>query len=114
MGLTNPEAEIVVLFQKGDQQAFEQLYDQYAPMLFGVVSRLVPDTSLASHILQQTFILLWQNRTSYNPGKERIFTWMNKYALATAVAAARQQEGTEEGLRSNQDSSFYVSVKDNR
>ena len=114
MGLTNPEAEIVILFQKGDQQAFEQLYDEYAPMLFGVISRLVPDTRLANQVFQQSFIYLWQNRATYHPGKERFFTWMNKCALNIAVATARQLENAEESVQENQDSSFNVSIKDSR
>ncbi len=114
MGLTNTEAEVVFLFQNGDQKAFEQLYDQYAPMLFGVISRLVPDPKLATRVFQQSFIYIWQQRTSYNSGKERIFTWMSKCALKIAVTTARQLENAADGYQANQDSSFYVSIKDNR
>ncbi len=113
MGLTKSESEVITLFQRGDKKSFEQLYDQYAPMLFGVVSRVVPDPRLAVQVFQQSFIYLWQNKASYDPRKERFFTWMNKCALQMAVSVAKNEEKMADSAPSeNQDTGFYVNTKD--
>ena len=70
------EEELVLLLQQKDQQAFTYLYDNYAAALNGVIIRMIDDRQLAEDILQEAFIKIWNNFTSYNPGKGRLFTWM--------------------------------------
>ncbi|MCW3092525.1 MAG: polymerase, sigma-24 subunit, subfamily [Ferruginibacter sp.] len=70
------EDELVLLLQRRDQQAFSYLYDNYAPALNGVIFRLVGDKSIAEDILQEVFIKIWNNFSSYDPSKGRLFTWM--------------------------------------
>lgn len=70
------EDELVMLLQRQDQQAFSYLYDNYAPALNGVIFRLVEDKSLSEDILQEAFVKIWNNFTSYDKSKGRLFTWM--------------------------------------
>ena len=70
------EDELVLLLQKQDQQAFSYLYDNYAPALNGVIFRLVDDKVLSEDILQEVFVKIWNNFSSYDPAKGRLFTWM--------------------------------------
>lgn len=70
------EDELVMLLQRQDQQAFSYLYDNYAPALNGVIFRLVADKNLSEDILQEVFIKIWNNFSSYDPSKGRLFTWM--------------------------------------
>ena len=70
------EDELVLLLQRQDQQAFSYLYDNYAPALNGVIFRLVADKALSEDILQEAFVKIWNNFSSYDPAKGRLFTWM--------------------------------------
>ena len=70
------EDELVVLLQRQDQQAFSYLYDNYAPALNGVIFRLVEDRALSEDILQEAFVKIWNNFSSYDKSKGRLFTWM--------------------------------------
>ncbi len=70
------EDELVLLLQRRDQQAFSYLYDNYAPALNGVIFRMVEDKSLSEDILQEVFIKIWNNFSSYDKSKGRLFTWM--------------------------------------
>ena len=70
------EDELVILLQRRDQQAFSYLYDNYAPALNGVIFRLVEDKSLSEDILQEAFIKIWNNFSSYDKSRGRLFTWM--------------------------------------
>ena len=68
--------ELVLQLQNRNQQAFSYLYDNYAAALNGIIYRLVEDKELAEDILQEVFVKIWNNFSSYDPGKGRLFTWM--------------------------------------
>ena len=59
-----------------DQQAFAYLYDNYAAALNGVIYRMVENTELSEDILQEAFVKIWNNFSSYDSSKGRLFTWM--------------------------------------
>lgn len=73
---TYTEQELVTRLQQKDQQAFSYLYDNYAAALNAVVYRMVEDKELSEDILQEAFVKIWNNFTSYDKTKGRLFTWM--------------------------------------
>ena len=70
------EEELVLRLRNQDQQAFSYLYDNYAAALNGIIYRMVEDRELAEDILQEAFVKIWNNFSSYDTGKGRLFTWM--------------------------------------
>ena len=54
----NPAIEI----QKGNEQAFEQIYYQHHYAVLANISRLVNNQVVAEDILQEVFVSLWENR----------------------------------------------------
>lgn len=47
--------------QQGDQQVFGKLYDQYAPLLLGVIRSMVRDEKIAAEILHASFVEIWSH-----------------------------------------------------
>jgi RNA polymerase sigma-70 factor, ECF subfamily len=70
------EDELVLMLRNKDQQAFSYLYDNYSAILNGTIYRMVEDSGLAEDILQEAFIKIWNNFSSYESSKGRLFTWM--------------------------------------
>lgn len=70
------EEELVLLLKQKDQQAFSYLYDHYASALNGVIYRMVEEKQLAEDILQEAFVKIWNNFSSYDSSKGRLFTWL--------------------------------------
>ncbi len=70
------EEELVFALQQQDQQAFSYLYDNYSGALFGLIYKMVNDKELAEDILQEAFVKIWNNFSSYDNVKGRLFTWM--------------------------------------
>lgn len=70
------EEELVMRLQNQDQQAFGYLYDNYAAALNGIIYRMVENRELAEDILQEAFVKIWNNFSSYDTSKGRLFTWM--------------------------------------
>ena len=70
------EEELVFGLQQQDQQIFSYLYDNYSGALFGLIYKMVNDKELAEDILQEAFVKIWNNFSSYDKTKGRLFTWM--------------------------------------
>ena len=70
------ENELVFALQQRDSQAFSYLYDNYSGALFGLIYKMINDKELAEDILQEAFVKIWNNFSSYDTVKGRLFTWM--------------------------------------
>jgi len=66
------------------------LYDHYSDALYGVVLRMVGDEALASDVLQESFVKIWQNSRSYDPSKGRLFTWLLRIVRNKAIDSIRK------------------------
>ncbi|HEY8387177.1 MAG TPA: sigma-70 family RNA polymerase sigma factor, partial [Parasegetibacter sp.] len=61
------EKELLFLLNKGDEQAFEQLYHSYSPRIFGNLVKLLKSEDIAEELLQDVFIKIWQRRSGIDP-----------------------------------------------
>ena len=86
------ESVLIEKLTRRDQQAFQWLYDQYSPALYGVVLRIVRDEDQAADLLQDIFVKIWKNLDAYDASKGRLFTWMLNVARNTAIDSLRAQK----------------------
>ena len=84
------EKEILRLFEEGNVKAMNLLYDHYSDALYGIVLRMVGDEALASDVLQESFVKIWQNSRSYDPSKGRLFTWLLRIVKNKAIDSIRK------------------------
>ena len=71
--MRNDELLITNLKNK-DEVALSELYDAYAPAIYGVIIRMCKDEQQAQNILQDTFLTIWEKAHQYNPEKGRFYT----------------------------------------
>jgi hypothetical protein len=57
-----PDSTIVAMLADNDINAWEQLYDKYAPMMYGAISKITRDERLAENIFRECFLQLKVNR----------------------------------------------------
>lgn len=72
--------------------AIEALYDMYSASLFGVISRIIPDTAVAEDVLQETFVKIWHSFSGYSSEKGRLFTWMVNIARNLSIDKVRSKD----------------------
>ena len=60
----------------GSAEAFERLYRLSAPLLMGIVLRIVRRTELAEEVLHDSFARIWQAAPSFDPVATRPLAWM--------------------------------------
>ncbi|MEP6628752.1 MAG: sigma-70 family RNA polymerase sigma factor, partial [Ginsengibacter sp.] len=70
------EEELIELLRNGDQSAFSYLYDNYSGALYNIIYKMLEQTELAEDVLQEAFVKIWNNFSSYDSSKGRLFTWM--------------------------------------
>lgn len=85
------EQELVALLRENNNQAFNYLYDNYSSSLFGIINQIVKDKDLATDVLQDVFVNIWKKRTTYDPAKGRLFTWMLNIARNAAIDKIRSR-----------------------
>ncbi len=83
------ESHIVQLLLEKDERAISLLYDHYADTLYGVALKVTKDEELAKDVLQESLVKVWNNSTSYDARKAKLFTWLFRITRNTAIDKLR-------------------------
>ncbi len=68
MGISENEILLIRAFKKGDQKAFEKLFNQYHKKLYAYLMRLLGSKEDAEEIVQESFIKIWERREEFIEG----------------------------------------------
>jgi RNA polymerase sigma-70 factor (ECF subfamily) len=67
MKIKTPDLQLLEQVKDSDVEAFRRLFERYQPILFRQVLYQTGETDLAHEIVQQTFISVWEHRSSLQP-----------------------------------------------
>jgi RNA polymerase sigma-70 factor (ECF subfamily) len=100
LSLANPQtdaedAELLRAVARGDEAAFSQVYDRYAPILLGLMLRILRSRPEAEDVLQEVFLQVWQQARSFDPARGRAFTWLATLARSRAIDRLRAVDSRE-------------------
>lgn len=59
-----------------DQAALKQLFERVGPYLNAVAYRILRQDDAANEVLQEAFLQIWDNSSSYRPHTAKALTWM--------------------------------------
>jgi RNA polymerase sigma factor (sigma-70 family) len=105
------EEELILQLRSRNEQAFSYLYDNYAAALNGAILRLVQDKELAADILQEAFVKIWNNFSSYDSSKGRLFTWMINITRNLTIDTLRSK-GYQKQQKISKDENFVSEFAD--
>lgn len=86
------ETDLATLLSRvalGDRLAFEQLYKRTCAHLLGVAVRVLHNTDQAEEVLQESFMNVWHNASSYSPSVAQPMTWLINITRNKAIDALR-------------------------
>ncbi|MFH8838203.1 ECF RNA polymerase sigma factor SigK [Streptomyces sp. NPDC017868] len=89
-------AEVMREVARGDKQAFSTLYDALAPLVFGVVLRVVRDRAQSEEVTQEVMIELWRQAARYEPTAGSVTTWATTIAHRRAVDRVRSAQAASD------------------
>ncbi|MFE9660782.1 ECF RNA polymerase sigma factor SigK [Streptomyces sp. NPDC005955] len=82
-------AELMAEVARGDRQAFSGLYDALAPLVFGIVLKVVRDRAQSEEVTQEVMIDLWRQAARYRSAVGSVTTWAATIAHRRAVDRVR-------------------------
>jgi RNA polymerase sigma factor (sigma-70 family) len=85
------EWELVSLLKNRDNTAFTYLYEHYSGALYGIILKILNDSDLATDLLQEVFMNIWNKIGIYDPGKGTLFTWMLNIARNASIDKLRSK-----------------------
>jgi RNA polymerase sigma-70 factor (ECF subfamily) len=87
------EKEFVEHLLSLDAKRFALVFDRFSQSLLGILFQMVKDEEQAQDLLQEVFLKIWNNASTYDQKKSRLFTWMLNVARNTAIDHLRSKQG---------------------
>jgi RNA polymerase sigma-70 factor (ECF subfamily) len=85
-------AELLSRVVSRDADAFALLYDQYAPLVFKLVLRMMKDRAEAEDLLQEIFLQVWRTAASYDARRGDVSAWLTTIARSRAIDRLRSPQ----------------------
>lgn len=89
--LFDPNALIVAIARSGDRDAFDQLFDYFAPRVKGLLIRGGASAEMAEEIAQETLLSVWRKAAMFDPAKASASTWIATIARNRRIDIARRE-----------------------
>jgi RNA polymerase sigma-70 factor (ECF subfamily) len=83
------ERGLIERSQRGDREAFEELYRQNVRRVYALCSRLAGEPSRAEDLVQEVFVRAWRKLGSFR-GESRFSTWLHPLTVNVALAGRRR------------------------
>ncbi|MEV7560933.1 ECF RNA polymerase sigma factor SigK [Streptomyces sp. NPDC089795] len=78
----------------GDKEAFSVLYDALAPLVLGIVIKVVRDRAQSEEVAQEVMIDLWRQAARYRSDSGSVLTWAATIAHRRAVDRVRSAQAS--------------------
>jgi RNA polymerase sigma-70 factor (ECF subfamily) len=79
------DAALLSAVARGDRQAYAALHRRYAPVLLGLIVRILGSRAEAEDVLQEVFLQIWRRAGDFDAGKGRPFAWLVTLARSRAL-----------------------------
>jgi RNA polymerase sigma-70 factor (ECF subfamily) len=76
---------------RGDEIAFERLYEATRAKLYGVLMRILGKPALAEEVMHETYLKIWKMADRFDSAKASPTTWMVAMARNRAIDIVRKR-----------------------
>ena len=83
---------LLTLVARGDVAAYEAVYDQVAPVVYGTVQRVVRDPAQSEEVVQEALMQIWCCASRYDPAHGSPTAWIVTIAHRRAVDRVRSNQ----------------------
>lgn len=104
--------ELIARVVKGDQQAFEQLYDQSSSLLYTLALRILGDRDEAAELLQEVYLEVWRKLARYDAGRGTPTAWLVTLTRSRAIDHLRSRASKGHGVTDLLDETPATELRD--
>ena len=83
------DAQLVVAVARTDQSALAELYRRHGGATLALAARLLNDRAVAQDVVQEVFLLLWNEPQRFDPDRGALRSWLMMKTHTKAVDAVR-------------------------
>ena len=83
---------LLALVARGDREAFARLYDLYTAPAYSLALRIVRDRDLAADVVQDAFMAVWRQASSFDSRRGQPSTWILTLTHHKAVDTVRREQ----------------------
>jgi RNA polymerase sigma-70 factor (ECF subfamily) len=87
----DPDVQLMLRFQKGDMEAFQQLFQKFSPAVVNFAFQFLGTRARAEEIGQEVFLQVYRWQKRYEP-KAKFSTWLFKIANNHCLNEVRKGE----------------------
>jgi RNA polymerase sigma-70 factor (ECF subfamily) len=84
--------KLLCMVARGDEMAFERLYDVVAGKVLGLIVRILRDHAQAEEVAQEVLVEVWRTAGRYDPQRGSALAWVMTMAHRRAVDRVRSAE----------------------
>jgi RNA polymerase sigma-70 factor, ECF subfamily len=96
----------------GDASALEQLYERYVRQCFGLALRMLGEPALCEEVVQEVFIKVWTQPSSYSSQKGKFASWLLSVVHHRCIDELRRRSRTEVALDDPSTGNILSTVRD--
>lgn len=95
------DEQLMTQIQRGDEAALSTLYDRYAPIVLGVLTRIIGERPAAEEVLQEVFWRVWDKSASFDANKGKFKSWLFSIARRKAIDRVRRRKVRPQPMKSD-------------
>src|ERR1700682_6416307 len=86
------DSDIYLPLRVGDKLAVELAYDRYGAIAYGLAQRILSDPGQAEDVVQEVFLRIWNNPTSFDPSRGSFRTWLLRLIRNRSIDVLRARQ----------------------
>ena len=97
---TEGDSALMTAFARMEPDAARQLYDRFAPRIYGLGMFLFRNKTDAEDLVQDTFLKIWRTGSAFDPGRGPLDAWVLLGARSLAIDLLRRRSAEARKLSS--------------
>ena len=89
----------IALVARGDAEAFDAVFEQIGPSVFGAVKRVIRDPAQSEEVTQEVMLEVWRTASKFEAGRGSATAWVMTLAHRRAVDRVRSVQKESERER---------------
>src|SRR5690242_14288870 len=85
-----------------DGEALAELYDLYAPRVFGLCLRILNERQIAEDLLQEVFVRAWERAELFQQARGSVGAWLMGIARNVCIDQLRRQQARPQLVEPNE------------